>query len=192
MVRSLDELNQLIRQRENTLAKRLAWEPSDTRERLVRKVQNKLTKNYAQRDFLTGQPQPFDEFNVRLEVVETDNGKRGNIWVDIYDSPLDSTFTGGDPLIANSSFLNGSGTNAAGRKWKKQARTFVRAMANGDYWNGDTEQTLLVAGSKSLAHVLETFDTGNVSLFIDPQVGDFKERRENAVEIHEQDFYELC
>ena len=193
MARSLEELNELIQKREDRLAKRLAWEPSQRRETLVRKLQNKLARNYAQRDELTGQPQPFDEFNIRLEVEERGDQKFGMIYVDIFDSPLDDMFTGGDPLIMRSSFKDGPGMDENGRTWSGRGRGSTSAFANGDYWEGNNEQTLLM-GSPQLAHTLETFDTGTVTLFIDPgkESGSWGDRKENMQQIYSQDFYELC
>ena len=189
--RNLEELNALIDKREGLLAKRLAMDPSDKRDRLVRKMQNRLTRNYEQRDELTGQPQPFDEFNIRLECEERGNRKFGMIYVDIFDSPLDDTFTGGDPIIMRSSFADGKGMDDNGRTWSSRATTRTSAFANGDYWNGDNEQTL-AGGSTSLAYTLENFDDGTVTLYKDPGEGSWAERKENMTPFYSQNFYELC
>ena len=190
---TLDELNALITRRERLLAKRLGWEPSLRRDTLVRKLHSKLDLNYAQRDELTGQPQPFDEFKVRVECEERDDKGRtwGRIYVDIFDSPLDDTFTGGDPLILRSSFTDGKGMDKNGRTWSGRSRTSTSAFANGDYWNGDNEQTLMM-GSPSLGYTLENFDTGTVTLFKDPGEGSWDERTDNMTQIYQQPIYDLC
>ena len=191
---TLDELNALITRRERLLAKRLGWEPSPRRETLVRKLHNKLALNYTQRDELTGQPQPFDEFNVRFECEERDSKGRtwGMIYVDIFDSPLDDTFTGGDPLILRSNFVDGKGYDPeTGRSWSGRGRTTTSAFANGDYWDGNNEQTLMM-GSPSLGYTLENYDSGTVTLFKDPGEGSWDERIDGMKQIYQQPLVELC
>ena len=190
---TLEELNDLISRREGLLANRLTWEPSPRRETLVRKLHNKLSLNYTQRDELTGQPQPFDEFKVRIECEERDDKGRtwGMIYVDIFDSPLDDTFTGGDPLILRSSFTDGKGMDDNGRSWSSRSHTSTSAFANGDYWNGDNEQTLMM-GSTSLGYTMANYDSGSVTLFKDSGEGSWDERTDNMKQIYYQPLFELC
>ena len=179
-VRSLDELNNLIAKRERLLAKRLDWEPSQRRETLVRKLHNRLARNYAQRDELTGQPQPFDEFNIRLEIQEIGDNRLGMIHVDIFDSPLDDSFAGGDPLIMKAAFKAGKGMDENGRTWGGRGRTINATLTDANYWDGELEQTISM-GSRRLANIFENFDTGTITLY-----------STGMQQIHSQDFYELC
>ena len=89
-------------------------------------------------DEVTGAELPRDSFDFRLE--RTDWGVTVN--VDIYDSPFDDTFTGGEPLLLR--------TSATGRYTGKGFSSWHRTgtLANGQYWEGLANQTL-VSGSSA-------------------------------------------
>ena len=89
-------------------------------------------------DPVTGEELPKDSFGFR--VVETDWGM--SVYVDIYDSPFDDTFIGGQPLWLKA--------GASGKRTFNgtQSRTSRVSLANGEYWDGLARQTV-VTGSSS-------------------------------------------
>ena len=91
-------------------------------------------------DEVTGVELPKDSFTFRVE--ETDFGSL--VSVDIYDSPFDETFTGGEPLV-----LRASATGKRTANGTQSHHTTV-TLANGEYWDGGLRQTV-TAGSSSWA-----------------------------------------
>ena len=89
-------------------------------------------------DEVTGVELPKDSFTFRVE--ETDFGCL--VSVDIYDSPFDDTFTGGEPLV-----LRASATGKRTANGTQSHHTTV-TLANGEYWDGGLRQTV-TAGSSS-------------------------------------------
>ena len=89
-------------------------------------------------DEVTGFELPKDNFGFRFE--QTDWGV--TVLVDIYDSPFDDFFTGGEPL-----FLRASATGKQ-TPFGVQSRHSTVTLADGDYWEGQPLQTL-VAGQGS-------------------------------------------
>ena len=88
-------------------------------------------------DEVTGEELPKDSFTFRVE--ETDWGV--SVYVDIYDSPFDDRFTGGEPL-----WLRASATGKHnGRGW--QSRHTTLSLANGEYWDGLARQTVMTGQS---------------------------------------------
>ena len=91
-------------------------------------------------DEVTGAELPRDSFDFRLE--RTDWGVTVN--VDIYDSPFDDTFTGGEPLKLRSS-ATGRPTRNGFSSWHSTS-----TLANGQYWEGAANQTLVSGSSSNL------------------------------------------
>ena len=88
-------------------------------------------------DEVTGEELPKDSFGFRVE--QTDWGV--SVFVDIYDSPFDDRFTGGEPL-----WLRASATGKHnGRGW--QSRRTTLSLANGEYWDGLARQTVMTGQS---------------------------------------------
>ena len=83
---------------------------------------------------------PQDTFEITYK-APTEDRSFYRFEVDILDSPYDDTFTGGDPVLLN--------VRATGRRtqWGTSGRNMTTALANGDYWDGSDEQTLMVGGS---------------------------------------------
>ena len=79
--------------------------------------------------------------------------------VDVYDSPFDDTFTGGDPVLLN--------VRATGRRtqYGTSGRNMTTTLANGDYWAGGERQTLWI-GSSNYDQFPE-YETMTVTLAID-------------------------
>jgi len=120
-------------------------------------------------DDITGVELPRDSFDFRLE--RTDWGV--TVYVDIYDSPFDDTFTGGEPLKLRSSATgryNGNGFSSLHS---------TITLANGQYWEGAANQTLISGSSSNLRWEeypnltltlmkdAETFDVSNELLRVD-------------------------
>ena len=78
---------------------------------------------------------PQDTFEITYK-APTEDRSFYRFEVDIFDSPHDDTFTGGDDLL-----LRVRATKPFG------GRTLTTTLANGDYWAGGDEQTLTVGGS---------------------------------------------
>ena len=88
-------------------------------------------------DPVTGEELPKDSFGFR--VVETDWGV--SVYVDVYDSPFDDTFAGGQPLFLRAS---ASGKRTPGGI---QSRHSTVSLASGEYWDGLARQTLVTGQS---------------------------------------------
>ena len=88
-------------------------------------------------DPVTGEELPKDSFTFRVE--ETDWGV--SVFVDVYDSPFDDTFVGGQPLWLKASATGKRTFNGT------QSRTTKASLANGEYWDGLARQTLVTGQS---------------------------------------------
>ena len=88
-------------------------------------------------DEVTGEELPKDSFDFRVE--QTDWGV--SVFVDVYDSPFDDTFTGGEPL-----FLRASATGKRTPRGTLSRHSTV-TLANGEYWDGLARQTLVTGQS---------------------------------------------
>ena len=78
---------------------------------------------------------PQDTFEITYK-APTEDRSFYRFEVDIFDSPYDDTFTGGDDLLLRARAARPFG-----------GRTLTTTLANGDYWAGGDEQTLTVGGS---------------------------------------------
>ena len=60
--------------------------------------------------------------------------------MDIYDSPFDDTFTGGEPLVLR--------TGATGKRtaYGTQSRYSTVSLANGEYWTGESYSQTVMTG----------------------------------------------
>lgn len=125
-------------------------------------------------DEVTGEELPKDSFGFR--VGQTDWGV--SVFVDIYDSPFDDRFTGGEPL-----WLRASATGKRTSRGTHSHHTTL-SLANGEYWTGESFSQTLVSGSswwadwpehshlaltlakdRELNFVLETADYTTAELF---------------------------
>ena len=88
-------------------------------------------------DEVTGEELPKDSFGFRVE--QTDWGV--SVFVDVYDSPFDDTFVGGEPLFLRAS---ASGKRTPGGI---QSRHSTVSLASGEYWDGLARQTLVTGQS---------------------------------------------
>jgi len=80
----------------------------------------------------------------------------------IFDSPFDDSFTGGDRLMMQ---VEGVKTSTDGRKFSTERWTNRDSLANGQYWEGLSEQTLMAGG-----YVVDRsfdFDQVTVTLAVD-------------------------
>ena len=82
---------------------------------------------------------PVDTFDVSI----TKDSVTGAILfnVDVYDSPFDDTFIGGEPLMMK---IRGTGKHTPSGFSSFNSR---RTLANGEYWDGLTRQTLINGGA---------------------------------------------
>ena len=124
-------------------------------------------------DEVTGQELPKDSFGFRVEHT----GWGSTVFVDIYDSPFDDAFTGGEPLWLRASV---SGRRTPGGI---QSRHSTVKLADGEYWEGLANQTVLsgqsnwslwpefshlsltLAKDPGFTTVLETFDGSTADIF---------------------------
>ena len=90
-------------------------------------------------DEVTGVELPKDSFTFRVE--ETDWGV--SVFVDIYDSPFDDTFIGGEPLVLRASATGKRTANGT------QSRHSTVSLANGQYWTGESYSQTVMAGQSS-------------------------------------------
>ena len=90
-------------------------------------------------DEVTGVELPKDSFTFRVE--ETDWGV--SVFVDIYDSPFDDTFRGGEPLVLRASATGKRTANGT------QSRHSTGSLANGQYWTGESYSQTVMAGQSS-------------------------------------------
>ena len=92
-------------------------------------------------DEVTGEELPKDSFTFRIE--ETDWGV--SVYVDIYDSPFDDRFTGGEPLWLRAS--------ATGKRtaFGTQSRHSTMTLANGEYWTGESYSQTVMTGQSMWA-----------------------------------------
>ena len=88
-------------------------------------------------DEVTGEELPKDSFGFQVE--QTDWGV--SVFVDVYDSPFDDTFVGGEPLCLKAS---ATGKRTPGGV---QNRTTTVGVASGEYWDGLARQTLVTGQS---------------------------------------------
>ncbi len=88
-------------------------------------------------DEVTGVELPKDSFTFRVE--ETDWGV--SVFVDIYDSPFDDTFRGGEPLVLRAGATGKRTANGT------QSRHSTVALANGEYWTGESYSQTVMTGS---------------------------------------------
>ena len=88
-------------------------------------------------DEVTGEELPKDSFGFRVE--QTDWGV--SVFVDVYDSPFDDSFVGGEPLWLKAS--------ATGKRTPGgiQNRTTTVGVASGEYWDGLARQTVVTGQS---------------------------------------------
>ena len=87
-------------------------------------------------DEVTGIELPKDSFTFRIE--ETDWGV--SVFVDIYDSPFDDTFMGGEPLVLRASATGKRTANGT------QSRHSTMSLANGEYWTGESYSQTVMTG----------------------------------------------
>ena len=88
-------------------------------------------------DEVTGVELPKDNFGFRVE--QTDWGV--SVFVDIYDSPFDDTFVGGEPLVLRASATGKQTRNGT------QSRHSTVSLANGEYWTGESFSQTVMTGS---------------------------------------------
>ena len=101
---------------------------------------------------------PQDTFEISFKAPD-ETGRLYRFEVDVYDSPFDDTFTGGDPVLLN--------VRATGRRtqYGTSGRNMTTTLANGDYWAGGERQTLWI-GSSNYDQFPE-YETMTVTLAID-------------------------
>ena len=121
---------------------------AQTAKRLARieKQNQKLLRKQAKLDALTAEKVvspiaanelPSDSF----EISVIPKKRMTRIDVEIYDSPFDDTFTGGEPLRLRAS-ATGLITNGGTRQY-----TSTGTLANGEYWEGLNRQTVFVGSN---------------------------------------------
>ena len=85
--------------------------------------------------------------------------KNNGIGFTVYDSAFDNTFIGGDPLVMQ---IQATKSKGNGRTQKMTERT---TLANGQYWEGLSEQTIFAGGS--VFDRLQSFDQFTVTVATD-------------------------
>ena len=88
-------------------------------------------------DPVTGEELPKDSFTFRVEEL---NGVV-SVLVDIYDSPFDDTFVGGQPLWLK------AGASGKPTRNGTMSSTTSGTLANGEYWDGLNRQTVGMGSS---------------------------------------------
>jgi hypothetical protein len=85
--------------------------------------------------------------------------RENGVDIEIYDSEVDDTFTGGDPLLMQ--------VQATRRKANGGFETMTQrtTLANGSYWEGSSQQTIYAGGS--VFDKLQGFDQFTVTVAID-------------------------
>ena len=127
---------------------RLAGKPQ-TEKRLARieKQTQKLLRKQARLDAITGEEVttpiaanvlPSDSF----EISVTSTRLCPRVDVEIYDSPFDDLFTGGEPLR-----LRASATGRIKENGGRSTYTSTGTLANGEYWDGLNRQTVFTGSS---------------------------------------------
>lgn len=100
---------------------------------------------------LTESKLPQDSFQLSI--------KNNGIEFTVYDSVFDDTFTGGEPLIMQ---IEATRSKGNGRTQRMTERT---TLANGQYWEGLSEQTIFAGGS--VFDRLQSFDQFTVTVATD-------------------------
>ena len=100
---------------------------------------------------LTESKLPQDSFQLSI--------KNNGVEFTVYDSVFDDTFTGGEPLVMQ---IEATKSKGNGRTQRMTERT---TFANGQYWEGLSEQTIFAGGS--VFDRLQSFDQFTVTVATD-------------------------
>ena len=84
---------------------------------------------------------PVDTFEITFKQPDAERNFY-RFEVDVYDSPFDDSFTGGEPLVMR---VNAEGRQKPNGGISNMGST--SSLANGPYWQGLNNQTLLLGGS---------------------------------------------
>ena len=123
--------------------------------RRLSNVQSRIDELYAQMDL------PQDSFEIAFKQSDDQYGF-DRIEFTIFDSPFDDTFTGGEPLLME---FQGTWEGQIGHKYSRRNYTSRSTLANGQYWEGLSEQTVFAGGS--FLNDIASFDEVTVTLAVD-------------------------
>lgn len=107
---------------------------------------------------------PVDTFEIQIKQADDITGLT-RVEIDVFDSPFDDSFIGGEPLML---MIQGTGKKTRNGTSNFTSRT---TLANGPYWDGLSRQTLMM-GSSSLSDV---GDYPEVSVTLAKDTGEWRD-----------------
>tara|TARA_S200002703_G_scaffold75074_1_gene64704 strand:+ start:352 stop:912 length:561 start_codon:yes stop_codon:yes gene_type:complete len=158
---TLDRLTGRLQTIQNKI---LFWEASESpdAERRLKRLNRRLDRVQSRIGELSVQMNlPQDSFEISFKQSDDQFGF-DRIEFTIFDSPFDDTFTGGEPLLMQ---FQGTETKQIRHKFSRRTYTSRSTLANGQYWQGLSEQTVFAGGS--FLNDIASFDEVTVTLAVD-------------------------
>lgn len=154
---TIDELTGRIDTLQGRIERLESKPTNERREQRLAKLRNRVSRLEDRVDTfelsaqLTESKLPQDSFQLSI--------KNNGVEFTVYDSVFDDTFTGGEPLIMQ---IEATRSKGNGRTQRMTERT---TLANGQYWEGLSEQTIFAGGS--VFDRLQSFDQFTVTVATD-------------------------
>ena len=151
---TIDELTGRIDTLQDRIERLESKPTNERREKRLTRLKNRVARleNRVDSFELSAQSNvPQDTFDILL--------KNDGVEFSIHDSAFDDTFTGGDPLIMQ---IHATKTKDNGGTEIMTERT---TLANGQYWEGLSDQTVFAGGS--MFDKLQSFDQFTVTVATD-------------------------